>query len=218
RMRSMSVPCGTRSTSIFFAIICRCVSGLRPMWLATVRLTNPASTSLPMPRPGSALSFAITVRLRLPWRTSSSITRSGDPTPIKPPIMRVAPSGIMATASFNGMVCMAGLRSSSPFDKSRPMRPCAENAVGLDSGPAHGEIRDRFYRARNDRAKRPDRKELYDQHDQQQSEHRTDEAEVRRVLGYEHWQPGEYRPDFFGNPIERDHFRASGDPRRHQPL
>ena len=78
------------------------------MWLAMVRLTSPASTSLPMPRPGSALSFAITVRSRLPWRTSSSITRSGVPTPMNPPIMSVAPSGIIATASFTETVCMAG--------------------------------------------------------------------------------------------------------------
>src|SRR5215471_6767495 len=51
-----------------------------------------------MPRPGTAVSLAMTVRLRLPWRTSSSIKRSGDPTPIKPPIMSDAPSGIILTA------------------------------------------------------------------------------------------------------------------------
>ena len=54
----------------------------------------------PMPRPGIALSLAMTVRRRLPWRTSSSINRSGVPTPIKPPIIRLAPSGIRSTASL----------------------------------------------------------------------------------------------------------------------
>ena len=33
-MRSMSVPCGTRSTFIEPAIICFWVSGFSPMWLA----------------------------------------------------------------------------------------------------------------------------------------------------------------------------------------
>ena len=69
------------------------------MWLAISRLTRPLSTSLPMPTPGLAVSLAMMVRSRLPWRTISSITRSGVPTAMKPPIIRLAPSGIIATAS-----------------------------------------------------------------------------------------------------------------------
>ena len=65
RMRSISVPCGTRSTSSSPASIFFCVSGLRPMWLAIVFFTAPALISLPMPTPGIALSFAITVRSAL---------------------------------------------------------------------------------------------------------------------------------------------------------
>src|SRR5215471_2464507 len=61
-----------------------------------------------MPWPGLAVSLAITVRLRLPWRTSSSITRSGLPTAMKPPIITLAPSGMRATASFTETVFMAG--------------------------------------------------------------------------------------------------------------
>src|SRR5262249_57552841 len=61
-----------------------------------------------MPRPGIAVSFAITVRFFFPWRTSSSITRSGVPTAMKPPIISVAPSGIMVTASSTEIVLMCG--------------------------------------------------------------------------------------------------------------
>jgi hypothetical protein len=43
------------------------------------------------------VSFAITVGSRFFWRTISSITRSGVPTAMKPPTMRLAPSGIMST-------------------------------------------------------------------------------------------------------------------------
>lgn len=42
--------------------------------------TSPAVTSLPVPLPGAASSFAMPVRLRLPRRTNSSIRRSGVPT------------------------------------------------------------------------------------------------------------------------------------------
>ena len=65
-----------------------------------------APTSLPMPMPGEAVSLAITVRSRLPCRTSSSISGSGVPQAMKPPIIRVAPSGIMATISLTGIVFM----------------------------------------------------------------------------------------------------------------
>ena len=69
------------------------------MWLTIAFFTRRARTSLPMPTPGIAVSLAITVRSRLPWRTSSSTTFSGVPTAMKPPIIRLAPSGISATAS-----------------------------------------------------------------------------------------------------------------------
>ena len=51
RMRSISVPCGTSSTSSSPAIICRWVSGLRPIWLTMALRSSLASTSLPMPSP-----------------------------------------------------------------------------------------------------------------------------------------------------------------------
>ena len=100
--------------------------------------TAPAVTSLPMPRPGVAVSFAITVSSRLPWRASSSTTRCGVPTPMKPPIMRLAPSGIMATESSRLTVFMPppsllpcarllsyGARSSTPrWSESPRPRPC----------------------------------------------------------------------------------------------
>jgi hypothetical protein len=43
-MRSTSVPCGTRSTCIRPSIIRFCVSGLSPMWLATMREIRPFQT------------------------------------------------------------------------------------------------------------------------------------------------------------------------------
>ena len=67
------------------------------MWLTMALRSSLASTSLPMPLPGVAVSLAITVRSRLFWRTISSMTRSGVPTAMNPPIIRLAPSGIMAT-------------------------------------------------------------------------------------------------------------------------
>ena len=90
------------------------------MWLAIVLAISPALTSLPMPLPGIAVSLAMTVRSRLPWRTSSSITRSGVPTPMKPPIIRLAPSGIMATASATSMVFMRA--SPAPESSDRQLR------------------------------------------------------------------------------------------------
>ena len=67
------------------------------MWLTIALRSSLASTSLPIPSPGAAVSLAITVRSRLPWRTISSMTRSGVPTAMNPPIIKLAPSGIMAT-------------------------------------------------------------------------------------------------------------------------
>src|SRR5215212_9401343 len=107
RMRSASVPCGTRSTCRLPASICRCVSGLRPMWLTITWRSSPASISLPMPIPGAAVSLAMTVRSLFFCRTISSTTGSGVPTPMKPPIIRVAPAGIIATASWRVIVFIA---------------------------------------------------------------------------------------------------------------
>ena len=47
-------------------------------------------------------------------RTSSSISGSGVPTPMKPPTIRVAPVGIIATASGRPIVFIAGLLPSRP--------------------------------------------------------------------------------------------------------
>jgi hypothetical protein len=51
-------------------------------------------------------SAMITVRLCLFWRTISSMIRSGLPTPMNPPVIRLAPSGIMATDWSRGTVCI----------------------------------------------------------------------------------------------------------------
>jgi hypothetical protein len=106
-----------------------------------VFFTAPALMSLPMPMPGSALSFAITVRLRLPWRTSSSTRRSGVPTPMNPPIITVAPSGIIATASFKRMVFIGRSSLRRPAARCRgsaPRRRAQEERRGADlSGVAN---------------------------------------------------------------------------------
>src|SRR3954467_1198048 len=99
RIRSASVPWGTSSTSISPASICRWVSGLVPIWLVMTLRTSLASISLPIPTPGRAVSLAMMVRSLLPWRTASSMRRGGVPTAMKPPIIRLAPLGIRATAS-----------------------------------------------------------------------------------------------------------------------
>jgi hypothetical protein len=83
------------------------------MWLTIVRLTRSWSISFPIPRPGTAVSLAMTVRLPFFCRTSSSMTRSGVPTPMNPPTMSVAPSGIFATASAADI---AFIRNSSGAD------------------------------------------------------------------------------------------------------
>ena len=106
RMRSAKVPCGTSSTCSSPAIICACVSGLVPMWLAITRLTARALISLPMATPGRAVSLAMTVRPLRPCRTSSSIRRWGEPTPMNPPIISTAPSGMRAAASAARMVLL----------------------------------------------------------------------------------------------------------------
>src|SRR6187431_201149 len=120
-MRSISVPCGTSSTSSSPASIFFCVSGFSPMWLTIALASAPALTSLPIPTPGSAVSLAITVSRRLPCRTISSTIRSGVPTPMKPPIIRLAPSGIFATASATLVVRIEPplLGEPRPVDRQR---------------------------------------------------------------------------------------------------
>src|SRR5215467_9934020 len=113
RMRSMSVPCGTSSTSKSPAIICRWVSGLRPIWLTIALRRTFAATSLPIPLSGVAVSLAMTVRSRLPCRTISSTIRSGVPTPKNPPIITLAPSGIIRTVWPSEIVCISSLRERS---------------------------------------------------------------------------------------------------------
>src|SRR5262249_52623687 len=113
-MRWMSVPCGRRSTSVLPAIICFCVSGLSPMWLTIARRTSPALISLPMPTPGIAVSLAITVSPPVPRRTSSSMRRSGVPTPMNPPIITEAPSGTRAAACSSDSVFMAARPAVAP--------------------------------------------------------------------------------------------------------
>jgi hypothetical protein len=63
--------------------------------------------------------LAIIVRFFLPWRTNSAMIQWGDPTPMNPPIMMDAPSGIMATASaqlMNLFMCI------SESDRSYPLQ------------------------------------------------------------------------------------------------
>ena len=74
------------------------------MWLTIAFRTSFALTSLPMPVPGMAVSLAMTERSRFPWRTISSTRRSGVPTPMNPPISRLAPLGIKSTASPRDVV------------------------------------------------------------------------------------------------------------------
>lgn len=62
------------------------------------RATQPAVMSLPMPTPGRAVSFAITVSPRAQRAMSASVTRCGEPTPMKPPIITIASSGTSAAA------------------------------------------------------------------------------------------------------------------------
>jgi hypothetical protein len=81
------------------------------MWLVITRRIRRAETSLPMPTPGRAVSFAITVRSFFFCLTISSISRRGVPTAMKPPIINVAPLGIAATASATFMV----LPTAGPF-------------------------------------------------------------------------------------------------------
>ena len=60
-----------------------------------------------------AVSLAITVSSYCPYETSSSIMQAGVPTAIKPPIIRIEPLGIIATASLTGTIFMLSLLCSA---------------------------------------------------------------------------------------------------------
>ena len=83
---------------------------------ATSLSTAPALMSLPIPRPGQAVSLAMTVRSFAPRRTRASISRWGEPVPMKPPIRSLAPSGISAAAA--SAVIASFIVSRSPVSAS----------------------------------------------------------------------------------------------------
>ena len=68
------------------------------MWLVVNVETSDASNSLPTPLPGRAASLQMMESSDFFCRTNSWTRRSGVPIPMKPPIMILAPLGIMATA------------------------------------------------------------------------------------------------------------------------
>ena len=121
RMRSISVPCGTRSTCDLAGDHLPLRFGIEAD-VADDGLAAPAlrRSACRCRMPGVAVSLAMTVRSRLPWRTSSSISRSGVPTPMKPPIIRLAPSGIIATASVEGDSFHMMASSIVPSSRHRP--------------------------------------------------------------------------------------------------
>ena len=113
RMRSTKVPCGIRSTVICLPSICCCAFGFSPIWVPIMRDTCAPSNNLPTPLPGVAASLLIRERPDFFCRTNSSSRRSGVPTPMKPPTMMLAPSGIIATASSAETALMIGLRQQA---------------------------------------------------------------------------------------------------------
>ena len=64
--------------------------------------TAPALISLPIPRPGIAVSLAMIVRFFAPRLTSASIRRWGEPTPMKPPIRQPRSVGDQCGRLFGG--------------------------------------------------------------------------------------------------------------------
>ncbi len=76
RICSISVPCGTRTTSISPDIMRRPVSGLVPICEAITLRTRPLTMSGPMPVSTNAVSLAINVRSRTPDSSNAS-TRAG---------------------------------------------------------------------------------------------------------------------------------------------
>src|SRR6266403_2076326 len=68
--------------------------------------TRRETISFPIATPGRAVSFAMIVRSPLPCRTSSSMSLTGEPTPMKPPIISVLPWGMASTALAARMVLL----------------------------------------------------------------------------------------------------------------
>src|SRR5262249_11568733 len=85
------------------------------MWLTMTLRNSLAWTSLPIPLSGIAVSLAMTVRSRFFCRTISSMIRSGVPTPRNPPIIKIAPSGIILTDSSREIVRMTDLSLERNF-------------------------------------------------------------------------------------------------------
>src|ERR1700730_3905270 len=63
------------------------------------RATHPPSISRPTPTPGRAVSLPMIGSARTPRSTKAWTTRVAVPTPIKPPNITLAPSGIRTAAS-----------------------------------------------------------------------------------------------------------------------
>src|SRR6202047_2286772 len=63
------------------------------------RATHPASISRPTPTPGRAVSLPMIASPRTPRSTKACTTGVAVPTPIKPPNITLAPSGIRTAAS-----------------------------------------------------------------------------------------------------------------------
>src|SRR6201993_3153970 len=102
-----------------------------------MRDTCAPSNNLPTPLPGVAASLLIRARLDFFCRTSSSSNRSGVPTPIKPPTMMVAPSGIIAMASSAETDFM--LEAPVDMDEGRDQSAVAvRRCFDLHQGSARG--------------------------------------------------------------------------------
>jgi hypothetical protein len=82
-------------------------------------VTAPALTSFPIPLPGHAVSLAMTVRFLAPRLTSASMRRCGEPTPMKPPINSVAPSGINAApaSALIARLLMIEMAAGAPAER-----------------------------------------------------------------------------------------------------
>ena len=99
--------------------------GLRPMWLTIALRTSLAAMSLPMPLPGHRGvvgdhgEIALVLAHDLVDRPARAFPRA-----MKPPIIRLAPSGIMATDCSRETVCMCPasrplLRGPAAIDRQR---------------------------------------------------------------------------------------------------
>ena len=103
RMRSISVPCGTSSSSTSPARYCRSKRLVRPpdARIAKVAITraNCRRSHSSSSRSPSPMLFAIAVSPVGPARASARIRFEGEPAEMKPPTITLAPSPIPATAS-----------------------------------------------------------------------------------------------------------------------